>query len=34
MKIQLPKELTRDGVHLHKNAYDRWTEAIRPLVYE
>ncbi len=31
---ELPKELTRDGVHLHKNAYDRWAEAIRPLVYE
>ena len=33
-KNELSKELTKDGVHLHKNAYDRWAEAIRPLVYE
>ena len=33
-KNELSKELTKDGVHLHKNAYDRWAEAIRSLVYE
>lgn len=29
----LPKELTLDGVHLHPNAYLRWTDAIRKYVY-
>ena len=33
-KNELPKELTRDGVHLYKEAYDRWAETIRPMVYE
>lgn len=31
---ELFKDLTRDGVHLRKDGYDRWVEAIRPMVYE
>ena len=33
-KNELPKELTKDGVHLYEEAYDRWAETIRPMVYE
>ena len=33
-KNELPKELTKDGVHLYESAYDRWSEAIRPMIYE
>ena len=28
----MPEELTRDGVHLLPEAYDRWAEAIRVYV--
>ena len=31
---QLPKEFTRDGVHLLPQYYDRWAEVIRPLIYD
>lgn len=31
---ELSKELTKDGVHLYESAYDRWGEAIRPMIYE
>lgn len=31
---QLPKEFTRDGVHLFPQYYDRWAEVIRPLIYD
>ena len=30
----MPKELTRDGVHLYPEAYDRWAEEIRKYVEE
>lgn len=29
---EMPKELTRDGVHLFPKAYDRWMEAIRKYI--
>lgn len=31
---ELPRELTKDGVHLYPNCYDRWAEKIKCLVYE
>ena len=30
----MPKELTRDGVHLYPEAYDRWAEEIKKYVEE
>lgn len=30
----LSQELTIDGVHLHPDAYERWTDAIRQYVYD
>lgn len=30
----MPKELTRDGVHLYPEAYDRWAEEIRLFIEE
>ena len=31
---ELPKEMTRDGVHLYPEQYAKWAEAIRTYVYE
>lgn len=31
---ELPKELTRDGIHLYPQTYDRWAEMIKPYIYE
>lgn len=31
---ELPKELTKDGVHLYPQHYERWAETIKPLIYE
>lgn len=31
---ELPKEKTRDGVHLFPQCYDKWAEAIQSYVYE
>ena len=31
---EMPKELTRDGVHLFPEAYERWMEEIRPYIEE
>ncbi|MDO5343215.1 MAG: GDSL-type esterase/lipase family protein [Bacteroidia bacterium] len=31
---ELPKDLTRDGVHLFPQSYDRWAEKIRPYIYK
>lgn len=31
---ELPKEITRDGVHLYPQYYDRWAEKIKSLIYE
>lgn len=31
---ELPKEITRDGVHLYPDQYGKWTEAIRTYIYE
>lgn len=31
---ELPKEISRDGVHLYPQYYDRWAEKIKPLIYE
>lgn len=31
---ELPKELTKDGVHLCPQYYDRWARKIKPMVYE
>lgn len=31
---EMPQELTRDGVHLHPEAYDRWMEEIRRYIEE
>lgn len=31
---ELIKELTRDGVHLHPTAYDKWAKIIEKYVYE
>lgn len=31
---ELPRALTRDGVHLFPQGYDRWARAIRAYVYE
>lgn len=33
-KGELIKELTRDGVHLHPTAYDKWAKIIKKYVYE
>ena len=30
---ELPKELTKDGVHLHAQSYARWAETIKPMIY-
>ena len=30
----LPDSLSYDGVHLCKNAYDRWAKVIKPYIYE
>lgn len=30
----LPKEQTRDGVHLYPQCYKKWADKVRPLVYE
>ena len=30
----LPKELTKDGIHLKPQSYDRWAKAIKPFIYE
>lgn len=31
---ELPKEITKDGVHLYPQHYARWATAITPLIYE
>ncbi|MDD6837801.1 MAG: hypothetical protein PUF04_11795 [bacterium] len=31
---ELPKEFTRDGVHLYPKNYDRWAKAIKTFVEE
>ena len=31
---ELPKELTKDGVHLLPQSYDRWADKIKPFIYE
>ncbi len=31
---ELPKDMTRDGVHLYPEHYDKWAEKIKPYVYE
>jgi lysophospholipase L1-like esterase len=31
---ELPKNLTRDGIHLYPKSYDRWAEMIKPYIYE
>lgn len=31
---ELPKDWTRDGVHLYPKHYDKWVERIKPFVYE
>ena len=33
-KGELIKELTRDGVHLHPTAYDKWAKITKKYVYE
>ena len=30
----LPPELTRDGLHFNQTGYERWAEAIRPILRE
>ena len=31
---ELPKEWTRDGIHLYPEHYDKWAKSIKPFVYE
>lgn len=31
---ELPKEMTRDGVHLYPQSYKKWAEKIKPMIYE
>lgn len=31
---ELPQKITKDGVHLYPQYYDRWAKAIKPLIYE
>ncbi len=31
---ELPKDLTRDGIHLNLPAYDRWAKMIKPYIYK
>ncbi len=31
---ELPKEITKDGVHLFPQHYDRWAEKIKPMIYQ
>ena len=31
---ELNKEYTKDGVHLHKQHYDKWAKKIKPFIYE
>lgn len=33
-KGELIKELTRDGVHLFPDSYEKWAEIIKPYIYE
>lgn len=33
-KDELPKDLTKDGVHLYPKSYKRWTHAIAPYIEE
>lgn len=30
---ELPANLTKDGVHLHPESYDRWADKIKPYIY-
>lgn len=31
---ELPKNYTRDGVHLHPQSYDKWEKRIQSYIYE
>jgi lysophospholipase L1-like esterase len=31
---ELPKNLTRDGIHLYPKAYEQWAEMIEPYIYQ
>ncbi len=31
---KLPKEMTKDGIHLYPASYDRWIDKIKPYMYE
>lgn len=31
---KLPKEMTKDGIHLYSASYNRWIDKIKPYIYE
>lgn len=31
---EMPQALTKDGIHLYPKSYERWTEKIKPFIYE